>query len=154
MKQDGHCLTCLGGKIKDKSEKIFAIFGDLDELIAVLGLTRAFSRKKILKRSLFSLQNDLIRIGGVLAGTGEGRFFKEKTVTLEKRIDELKDPRVRGFSRPGANKISAFLHLSRAITRRLERKVARLRKRRYQPLEAYLNRLSLFLFWLAVKEES
>jgi len=79
--------------------------------------------------------------------------LKEKTALLEEKIKQMTNSSVKTFSRPGANKSSAFLHLARAVCRRLERRVAGLKKKSMNPLVAYLNFLSSFLFWLAKKEE-
>ena len=153
LKKKDHCLTCLEGKTRYKSDKIFVFFGDLDELLATIGLARAFSRKKSLKQTLLSLQDDLVALGGVIAGAIKAHLLRQKTKSLEKKIDQLKDPNVKEFSRPGATKVSAFLHLARATARRLERRALKLKPKPHSALCAYLNRLSLLLFWLAKKEE-
>jgi len=125
--------------------------GDLDELNSILGLVRAFSHKK-LKQEIFRLQNDLIEIGSFLVGakeinlTGKSNFLQEK-------IQLLFNPRVKTFSRPGVNKVSAFLHLARACCRRLERRITKLKIKRKNFLVDYFNLLSKYLFWLAKKEE-
>ena len=145
-----HSFSCLAGQTKIKSEKIFNVLGDLDELISVLGLTWAFTRKKTLQKTIIALQDDLIKVGGFLAGN---KIELPKTVDLEKKIKKLKNPRTRCFSRPGVNKVSSFLHLSRTICRRLERRVVSLKQKRFHPGVEYLNRLSLYLFWLAKDTE-
>lgn len=145
------CFTFLKGKKCPKSILIFDIFGDLDELNATLGLVRAFAKKN-LKQKILWLQNDLIEIGGFLSGVKK-IDLKEKNALLAEKINQMANSSVKTFSRPGANKTSAFLHLARAICRRLERRVAGLKKKSMNPLVAYLNHLSSFLFWLAKKEE-
>lgn len=150
LKRDNHCLTLLRGKNKSKAEKIFVLLGDLDELNANLGLVRAFSRRRVLKGELRKLQGDLIEIGGFLAGFKKDFNLKMKISNLEERILKLEDSSVKEFSRPGVNKTSTCLHLSRAVCRRVERGMVHLR---HQSLVKYFNRLSLLLFWLAVKEE-
>lgn len=152
MLENNFCFTLLGGKKKFKSEKIFAVLGDLDELIAILGLARAFSRKKTLQKIIFKLQDDLIILGGILVGQKKVDF-RSKTADLERRIAKLKNRNQKEFIRPGANKVTAFLHLGRALVRRVERRVVGLKEKRFKGIIFFLNRLSLFLFWLAVKEE-
>jgi cob(I)alamin adenosyltransferase len=144
-------FTSLKGKKCSKSASIFDALGDLDELNATLGLARAFAKKN-LKQKILWLQNDLIEIGGFLSGVKK-IDLKEKAALLEEKINQIANSSVKTFSRPGANKTSAFLHLARAVCRRMERKVIWLKKKNLKPLEAYLNSLSNFLFWLAQKEE-
>lgn len=126
--------------------------GDLDELTVALGLVRAFSPQRQLKKISLGLQEDLINLGGVLVGLKKVNF-QRKTTVLEKEIARLSRTPRKEFVRPGANKTSAFLHLGRAIARRLERRVVGLKDEKLKAEIAWLNRLSLFLFWLAVKEE-
>jgi cob(I)alamin adenosyltransferase len=144
-------FTFLKGKKCSKSASVFEALGDLDELNVTLGLARAFAKKN-LKQKILLLQNDLIEIGGFLSGAKKVNL-KEKTTFLEEKIKQMTNSSVKSFSRPGANKTSAFLHLARAVCRRMERKVIGLKKKNLKPLEAYLNSLSNFLFWLAKKEE-
>ena len=79
--------------------------------------------------------------------------IKKKISQLKKEIKKLGNRRQERFSLPGKNLSSSFLHQARAITRRLERRVVSLARKKDQPLIAYLNQLSLLLFWLALKEE-
>lgn len=143
--------TCLSGKKFSKSVSVFDALGDLDELNAALGLARAFASKN-LNQQILQIQNDLIEVGGFLAGLKKVDF-KAKTLFLEKEIKKIAKPSVKTFSRPGQNKISAFLHLARALCRRLERRVISLKDPKLKLLIAFLNSLSNFIFWLARKEE-
>ncbi|MCJ7829527.1 ATP:cob(I)alamin adenosyltransferase, partial [Patescibacteria group bacterium] len=129
-----------------KSAPVFAALGDLDELNATLGLVRAFAKKN-LSQQILEIQNDLIEIGGFLAGMKK-IDLEEKTLFLQEKIKKIAKTSVRTFSRPGANKTSAFLHLARAICRRLERRVVGLKKKNFQEVGFYLNLLSSYLFWL------
>jgi len=153
LKRDNHCLTSLKGKKKSKAEKVFGLLGDLDELGVTLGLVRAVSRKKRLRQELESIQEDLIAIGGFLVSFKKGPGLKKKTASLEARILKLENNSVKEFSRPGVNQASAYLHLARVVCRRVEREMVRLKGKEEPLLVAYFNRLSLLLFWLAVKEE-
>lgn len=144
-------FTFLGRKKLKKLAPIFELLGDLDELNATLGLVRAFAKKNLQQKILW-LQNDLIEIGGFLSGVKKVDL-KEKNALLAEKINQMANSSVKTFSRPGANKTSAFLHLARAICRRLERRVAGLKKKSMSPLVVYLNHLSSLLFWLAKKEE-
>ena len=144
--------TFLGGQKLSKSEQIFEALGDLDELNACLGLARSFASKR-LSQQILKLQNDLIEAGGFLAGMKKGNSLKEKTTVLEEKIKKLSQDKVKSFSRPGINQVSAVLHLARAVCRRLERRLIRLKKKSLKPLIVFFNSFSLYLFWLAKKEE-
>jgi len=144
--------TCLAGKKLPKSQEIFEALGDLDELNACLGLARSLASKN-LKQQILKKQDDLIGIGGFLSGMKKEVSLKEKTLVLEKEIKNLVQTKVKGFSRPGVNQVSAALHLARAICRRLERRLVRLNKKSLKNLVIFFNSFSLYLFWLAKKEE-
>jgi len=144
--------TCLAGKKLPKSQEIFEALGDLDELNACLGLARSLASKN-LKQQILKKQDDLIEIGGFLSGMKKEVPLKEKTFVLEKEIKNLVQTKVKGFSRPGVNQVSAALHLARAICRRLERRLVRLNKTSLKNLVIFFNSFSLYLFWLARKQE-
>jgi len=143
--------TFLKGKKCLKSSSIFDVLGDLDELNAVLGIARSKASPK-LNQQILKIQDDLIEIGGFLAGNLKADF-SSKAVLLEKEIQKIADPKVKIFSRPGKNQISAFLHLGRSLCRRLERRVIDLKKKNLKDLIVFLDFLSNLLFWLVVKEE-
>ena len=154
MLKNDQSLTCLAGKKIRKSIPILSVLGDLDELIACLGVVRASSKKKTLEKELKELQKELVQFGGVLAGAKVKKVdWAKKAKTLEERIKKTQNFRQKKFLLPGKSQPAAFLHLSRAVTRRLERRVVGLRKKNQEFLVNYLNRLSLLLFWLALKEE-
>jgi cob(I)alamin adenosyltransferase len=149
-----HSYTCFQGiKIK-KSEKIFDLLGELDKLNTVLGIARAFSQKKTLKRQLFLLQQEILRAGSLInlnnKDLGE---FRKKAILLEKEVEKIKNPNLKEFVKPGETKTGAFFHFARVICRQVEREVVACQKKEYLPLVEFLNRLSSFLFWLGVKEE-
>ena len=149
-----HSYTCFqGGKIK-KSEKIFELLGELDKLNTSLGMARAFSRKKSLKRRLFFLQEEILEAGSLIALNKDLKEFRKKATLLEKEIEKIKDPKLKEFVKPGKTKSEVFLHFARVVCREAERKAVALEKKNYLPLVEFLNRLSLFLFWLGVKETS
>ena len=146
-------FTCLGSKKAKKNDRVLMVLGDLDELISILGLIRAYSHHQRLKNQVVSLQEDLILIGGWLAGVKKNPDLKAMMVGLGKDLKKLQDPGLKKFSRPGVNQASAWLHLARVSARKLERRAVDLNLKSHQPLVNYLNRLSTWLFWLAVKEE-
>jgi len=147
-----HSYTCFQGVKVKKSEKIFDLLGELDKLNTVLGIARAFSRKKTLKNKLFLLQQEILQAGSLINLNKDLGEFREKAILLEKEIEKIKDPSLKEFVKPGRNKTEAFLHFARVVCREAERKAVALKRKQYLPLIEYLNRLSLLLFWLGVKE--
>ena len=145
-------FTFLGGKKQKKSQLVFEVLGDLDELNSIFGLVKVFSSSKKLQNKIILLQEDLLLIGSFLA-VAKKVDFQKKINFLDKEIELIKDSSLKKFSQPGVNKISSFLHLARAICRRLERKIVALKKPKNSGLMAYYNCLSSYLFWLAKKEE-
>ncbi len=130
----------LKGRRLPKTDPLFEVIGDLDELSAQLGLTHNNSTERI--------QNDLFELGALLAGLEGGMIaqlqrIEEELFVLEPTLAPLKN-----FILPGGAPEAAQLHLARAVCRRAERHLASLS---IQPAHAlpYLNRLSDYLFLLA-----
>jgi len=148
-----HSYTRLRGVKIKKSEKIFDLLGELDKLNTVLGIVRAFSRKKTLKRQLFILQGEVLRAGSLITLNKDLEEFKRKAIWLEKKTEKIKDASLKEFVKPGKTKSEAFLHFARVICRQIERELISCEKKKYLPLVEFLNCLSSFLFWLGVKEK-
>lgn len=163
--------SLLGGKRVPKDSLRVEAYGSVDELNSSLGLSCAFIEKAKLKEILHSVQNDLLNLGSELAD-GRSRLssrpkatrsfsevslrktnWEKRTNELEKIIDDLtaKLPELRNFILPGGDKGAAFLHLSRSICRRAERRVVSLTTQEEVNTSSlpYLNRLSDLLFILA-----
>lgn len=153
----------IGGRRVGKDDALIGVFGELDELSAVLGMCRAeiglgADESDVfgaLNRLLFFLQGDLLIMGAVLAGSsGLRKLDVEK---LEKEIDKVSDklPELTNFILPGGRRLGAQLHFARAVCRRGERALVRVKKNENTKEEtvtefvAYLNRLSDLLFVLA-----
>ena len=137
-------------------------YGDVDELNALLGTVRASLTDQEVGEILASLQRDLFAIGAQLADPKFGeRKRKEKVELSEARVKELEEiidrcetelPPLKHFILPGGTQAGAFLHLSRTICRRAERRTVALKQQGVPvpPIVVmYLNRLSDLLFVLA-----
>ena len=157
--------TALGtGERRKKYDLRISAYGTLDEVNAVIGLTRlATAADTLLDPMLARVQNDLFDVEADLcmpqaAGVGKGPGGARLNVTdaqvewLEQQIDHLNadlSP-LRSFILPGGSPAAAHLHLARTICRRAERLMVELQD---QPGEdvtpaalKYVNRLSDFLF--------
>ncbi len=136
------------GKRVLKSGKFLEALGTLDELQAVVELVSYKSRET----SLVKVSEDLSLIMGNLGREIRNQKLDLRIKEIEKEIDNLKKE-----LKP-ENKFVIFedkkareLNWVRTIVRRAERKVAALQN--YQLILIYLNRLSDFIYLLALKEE-
>lgn len=162
---DGSTGLLYGGRIP-KSHPAAEAYGTVDETVAVLGLARALAKDAALGELLLSIQRDLFVLGADLATNPEKRSKLEPGVSLvttemvnrlEGAIDRQVEehPLPQEFIVPGANTLSAFLDVARALARRSERRTVELRESGAEvnpDALKYLNRLSDLLFVLARAE--
>jgi cob(I)alamin adenosyltransferase len=155
-----------GIRVAKDSPRIVA-YGSVDEVNSALGVVRAVNAAEVrgsaasreLDGVLRRLQNELFDLGSELATPpaafqpGMFRLGATEVKALEALMDRCqKDLKpLRSFVLPGGGRVSAFLHVARAVCRRAERDVLALM--RVEPLGewplAYLNRLSDLLFVLS-----
>jgi len=171
--------SLLGGERVTKDCITMQVVGELDELNAALGVTLSVIPSEVdgsLVVLLRKIQSDLFRVGAEVAvvqfvipakagiqGDMIGRLdphLREDDIIgkleiseLEQSIDEMSAalPKLKNFILPGGAAAAAYLHLARAICRRVERAlVAFGKKQKLRPeLYQYLNRLSDWLFTAA-----
>jgi len=156
---DGSTGLLGSGRVAKDALRIEA-HGGVDELNAAMGLARAAGLDPAADALAAAVQDDLFAVGSALADPDpDGRFHNvvgpERAVRLEGDIDAMEaelTPLTR-FILPGGSVPAAHLHLARTICRRAERQVVHLSRQPGEhvpdPLLAYLNRLSDFLFVLA-----
>jgi len=141
------------GKVGKDSIYVEAL-GDLDELVAILGIIRSLINEEDIKEILFEVQKTVFSIGSMIAGYSSK--FEGKTEKLERLIEhyDKKVTPIRNFVIPGNSLESSFVHLARAVARRAERRVVNLLKKEERDLPisviSYLNRLSSLLFVIAL----
>lgn len=139
-------------------------YGDLDELVSVLGLAKVHATRPETPDILIALQRALFVAGTELATSTAHvhqlsqridaaalERFESQRDALEEQIEMPK-----GFILPGGTPGGAFLDHARTIARRLERKVVTLHRDgavSNEHLLVWLNRLSDFLWLLARFEE-
>jgi cob(I)alamin adenosyltransferase len=152
--------TSLGsGARRKKYDLRVEAYGTLDELNAVVGLTRQHTGSDAaLDAALGRIQNDLFDVEADLCLAEKGPGGARLTVTdaqvawLEGEIDKLNDDLapLRSFILPGGSAASAWLHLARTICRRAERIMVELMDRPGEELSGpslrYVNRLSDYFF--------
>jgi cob(I)alamin adenosyltransferase len=125
-----------------KSEGIFDLLGDLDELSALIGMCGGEPEGDADRDLLKKIQRDLRRImGGEMVAVDD----------LEKEIEKLE----REISRKEFVLPEGWLHVARTVCRRAERGYWKWRDKGGEGLDEsvgiYLNRLSDLLFLLAEK---
>ena len=158
MNDDG--FTFLPGGVRvSKSDARMDALGALDELDAALGLLRVALAGKPDAARIECIQRDLLKIGGELA-TGKPALEASAVAALDGEIARRNAalPPLREFVVAGANEASARAHFARAVCRRAERELVRVREAHpgivFPAGLAYLNRLSGLLFALAREAEN
>lgn len=129
-------------------------YGTIDELNSYLGLSKHYIEDINIKQILINIQNKLFTLAATLATKDDKkvkyRIREEDINYLEKVVDRYMDE-FTGFIVPGTTKASAYLHVSRTICRRAERRIVTLGKHEeVDPLIVkYINRLSDTIYALA-----
>jgi cob(I)alamin adenosyltransferase len=148
--------SLIGGRRAPKNHPRVEAYGAIDELIAVIGIVRASETDSYYKQTVFDIQNNLMNIAAILASEGDNtkrlpEISDNDIATLEREIDRISEslPALKHFVIPGANLSESFAHLARSICRRAERVIVSMVEDGYsvpEPVSAYMNRLSDFLF--------
>jgi cob(I)alamin adenosyltransferase len=140
-----------------KGEFVFSVIGTIDEANSHLGLAASqinekLPHSKIFKNKINQVQNNLFKLGAILAGA-KISIPNSVVSKYEREIDEWMKviPQRKNFILPGGSVPASEIFISRAIVRRLERKVIILsEKQEIKPnLLVFLNRLSDYLYVLA-----
>lgn len=153
---DKGLTSLVGGKRVSKSSARVEAYGDVDELNSVLGIVLSEVKDGEIKRIINEIQNDLFIIGADLASPPEiqvPRIKKERIDDIEKIIDKLLeelDP-LQEFILPSGSAGGPYLHLARTVSRRAERRIAKLMEEEQlnENVLIYINRLSDLLFVMA-----
>jgi cob(I)alamin adenosyltransferase len=147
--------SLFNGQRVSKSDLRIEVCGTVDELNSMIGVVLS-SKYQVLsiKRELIKIQSDLLGIGSKLASQGETlQGLSKRVEKFENLISEMTEqmPVLKNFILPGGGKTGAMLHLSRAICRRLERKIVALNNQEKidSNILVYFNRLSDLLFTMA-----
>ncbi|OGR67606.1 MAG: hypothetical protein A2081_00660 [Elusimicrobia bacterium GWC2_61_19] len=137
-----------GGRRVPKTHCRVKLNALLDDLGALLGLLKTGLKAAGAKKEISAAQAGLIRASGLIAGARTD--LKAETAALEKLI-ELRAAGIRPLKKfvlPGANETEALAHLARAKTRVCEVLAWEIKAK---APAVYLNRLSDYLFLVAVK---
>jgi cob(I)alamin adenosyltransferase len=148
-----------GGRVSKASARV-DVYGEIDELNSVIGLSRVGRFDDAVDDLLARVQSRLFDLGAELATSPDSKvelgialINEAEVLALELAIDraeeELKP--LKTFVLPGGSAAAAHLHLARTVCRRAERKLVALADDEPVRPECirYLNRLSDALFVLA-----
>ncbi|MBF0407045.1 MAG: cob(I)yrinic acid a,c-diamide adenosyltransferase [Candidatus Riflebacteria bacterium] len=154
---DNGLTSLLGGSRVEKDHPRVEAYGTIDELNCFLGLAKNFVQKKNAD-IIEEIQKHLFIVSAMLASPEEKTTYSishQQIEFLEKYIFSTeKSISLNSFIVPGSNIASAYLDVSRTVSRRAERRVTTLRKNNSvsESLMIYLNRLSDALFLMARSE--
>jgi cob(I)alamin adenosyltransferase len=159
--------TGLGdGQRRQKFDSRVSAYGEVDELNCLIGLARRVTSAgdadlARIDATLARVQNDLFDLGADLCVPPRGddetarealRVTSAQVDHLEHEIDALNEhlAPLRSFVLPAGSAAAAALHQARAVCRRAERAIVALAARDDEkvgePVLAYINRLSDYLF--------
>ena len=140
-----------------KNDSQMEVQGSIDECNSAIGLARAYMEDGRLNDTLKKFQSLLLVAGSEVTNVSHDNrlpFITDGNITqLEELIDEVEEelkPLIH-FILPAGGKASAHLHIARAASRKVERRLVSMRETTdVNPiLLAYFNRLSDTLFVLA-----
>jgi cob(I)alamin adenosyltransferase len=164
--------TGIIGKRLSKASSLIESLGTLDEANASIGIVLNrlnasdlnSNEKDSIKADLINTQNIIFSIGGILANGNVKVDLVQATKDLENKIDSMSkeiEP-LQNFILPGGSDVGSFIHLSRAICRKAERRLVELfidtingeptdvnPNLRGDEILPYINRLSDYFFTLA-----
>lgn len=143
-----------------KTEMVFDVLGDLDELSAHIGHLCSSGLNDEDIKFLRYVQSFLLDIGSNFATTTRRNNIKITTLEDVKKVEnaidfyDSKSPKLTEFILPGVNIKDSIAHICRSVSRRVERNMWKL-KNEYETFYVedetfqYINRLSDFFFAFA-----
>lgn len=152
------------GSRASKSDLIFVVMGDVDELNAHIGMILAqingLTAEKLeafttISISLSTVQHLLFNVGGELAMPEYIGISEAHISWLESEIDAFNEelPALKDFILPAGSTLVSQIHIARTVCRRAERQAVNLQLNNKEAISAnalkLLNRLSDWLFVLS-----
>lgn len=154
---DGY--TDVIGQRISKDSPVIEFIGELDELVSLMGVVKAYLRESKaldIVDLLDSIQRKLMFIAGYAASMGRtaSPIDDNDLASIEKLINDFSNRVVlpSKFVVPGASLSSALIHFLRAVCRRVERRAVKLLRDGMldKTTYIYLNRLSDLLYMLGL----
>ena len=136
-----------------KDSAVFEVLGTIDECNSWLGFSISIIEDSKLRQQLMRIQDQLLIIGGVVAGSQKVKFRASEITWLEKEIDryqaEFGEDWYQKFLLPGGTELASRLDIARTVCRRSERILVQFDAgKKFVKVRMYLNRLSDYLFAL------
>jgi cob(I)alamin adenosyltransferase len=161
---DGGTTQLFSGETVSKNSPQTKAYGDLDEVVSILGIARSLTQDVQREEQIVSLQRRLFVVGAELATSAAHRASLPQRIDAQMvaELDAERDaleaslPPPKGFILPGGTPAAAQLDLARSVARRCERRVVSLMETGWldnELLLVWLNRLSDYLWLLARAEE-
>ncbi|NIS69351.1 MAG: cob(I)yrinic acid a,c-diamide adenosyltransferase [Proteobacteria bacterium] len=163
-KGDSGYTSLLRGIRVPKYHVVTEALGTLDEANSLLGLVRAASKERRIKRIILQVQKQLFTIGAELSVPKGGGKPPKKTISetdvnwLERIIEEFEEALdlPPGFVAFGQEEIASQMDVARTSVRKVERIAVKMKSEdmiENPYILKYLNRLSDLIFVLACFEE-
>ncbi len=149
-----------GGKRVSKGSLRIDTYGEVDELVSLIGYLIALQPSTIVRDGLAFVQPELMAIASALATPPDApknlprvSLPEDAVLRMENEIDSADKElaSLKSFILPGGSKVGSLIHYARTVARRVERAVVRLSlEEEVDPyISVYLNRLSDWLFTMA-----
>ncbi|MBF0215696.1 MAG: cob(I)yrinic acid a,c-diamide adenosyltransferase [Candidatus Omnitrophica bacterium] len=158
----GYTKLIKAGSLKKDSHEFVAL-GDIDELIAYLGLISIRLKNKDSKDIAGKLRQLVSDIASSVAlnidgGTASGKFTGKNVRWIEEILEKMENslPARTGFYYPGKNELSAYIDITRAVARRAERSVVGLYHKsdnKNPHILKFMNSVSDLLFLMMLRED-
>jgi len=165
---DSGKTSLFSGERIAKNDARIEAYGTVDELNSLIGVIvsclQGVPESDEIKEKILKIQDDLFRIGAMLATTANSTassylkpIDEHDSKWLEEKMDEMQArlPELTVFILPGGHSSAAWSHVARTVCRRAERRMIPLLEQEYfseenrNNLLIYINRLSDYLFVLA-----
>jgi cob(I)alamin adenosyltransferase len=145
------------GRRLPKSDPIFEVLGQIDELNSAIGFSVSIAEDET-RHELMKIQHQLFDAGAMIAGSNQVELKIDNITNLEKQIDfyqlNTSPDWYKNFLLPGGTELAARLDLARTTCRRLERTInthldrLKIENCKLKIVLVYFNRLSDYLFAL------
>ncbi len=156
-------ITHIGNKKLSKNFSLIGGLGDIDEFITVLGIASLYVKNRKLLEIIGKLQNYLFSVGSEIAGYIDKNFSPKVKITdsdirrIEQYINELGKytGSISKFILPGGSPGAIYLQNARAIARRTERSVIKIKESKIivsNTLLKFMNRISTLIFLMGLYE--
>jgi len=149
---DSGQTSLASGERTSKASPRVQAYGALDELNSHLGLAAALGASSEVAELIYGLQEKIFRVSSDIANPTRktDSITDADTAEIERALDVIAPPPFEAFILPGGSPAAAALQVARAVCRRAETLVIALGDETLAPAARFLNRVSDYLFALAL----